>query len=114
MLSAIVLNKYTIASVTTDHTIAVTFQEYFVRLMTGSTPSFYLNIADALAAATTGDSIQLLDMSYPGDVTFNQSAAIRVQGGYQSGFGSSSGFTVLSGKVTINGGKVMVQKVKVK
>ena len=114
VLSAIVLNKYTIASVTTDHTIAVTFQEYFVRLMTGSTPSFYLNIADALAAATTGDSIQLLDMSYPGDVTFNQSAAIRVQGGYQSGFGSSSGFTVLSGKVTINGGKVMVQKVKVK
>jgi len=114
VLAAIVVNKYTIPSVTVDHAVAATFQEYFVRRMTGSTPAYYLNIADALVDATEGDSILLLDLLFNGDVTFDQTAAIRVEGGYASGFGSSTGNTVLDGTVIVKGGKVVMRGIKVK
>jgi len=113
----IVVNKYTIPNVTEAHAVAVTFQEYFVRRVSSdnSTTNYYLNVQSAFDTAVNGDKISFLDLSFPEAVTFDKpTVSVLLEGGYVSGFRSSSGFTVLNGKFTIKGGKVVMKNIKVK
>ena len=76
---------------------------------------YHLNIQDAFDNAVNGDKIRLLDMSFPGDLTFNKpSVTVLLEGGYVSGFGSKTGFTDISGKMIIRDGKVLMDMIRIK
>jgi hypothetical protein len=78
----------------------------------GDTPYGTLNLA--YAAAHAGDIIKAQGMVFTGGLTLDRAVAVTLQGGYSSGFGSRSGYTTLGGKLTINSGSVVVDRVVVK
>ncbi len=114
VLSQLIVNKYTIASVTGDHAVTVTYQEFFVRRLSGDATNYHLNIQDAFDKTVNNDKILFLNMLFPGAVTFNKpGVSVTLEGGYLSGFGSNMGTTVMNGKVTIKNGNAVMKNIKV-
>jgi hypothetical protein len=90
----------------------------FVRLMhDGSPGNTYSTFHAAYAAAVTGDVIEAqAGVSSIEALTFASSSdiAISLIGGYDSGFASVTGFTTLSGSLTISRGSVIVTNLIIK
>lgn len=109
-------NQYTIHNVTANHTVEVTFQNQvdLVQRLSGIAPHYYQHIQDAFDEAVNIDKIMLLDMSFTGDISFNRTASILLQGGFVSGFTSNPGFTSITGTVTIINGSVVMDKIVIK
>jgi hypothetical protein len=83
-----------------------------------STSSYYSSIQTAYNAASTGQSLLMQAVNFSGDLTLNSDIVISLLGGYDGGFASVSGFTVVTGKVTIggttSGGTVTISNMKIK
>jgi hypothetical protein len=108
-------NPYTITNITADHAVEVMYQEYLVRRLSGLATNYHLNIQDAINYAVNNDKLMLLAMSFPGAVVFNKPASlVEVEGGYESGFLSKSGFSEINGRVDIRNGKVVMKGIKIK
>jgi hypothetical protein len=108
-------NQYTIASVTQNHAVAVTYQEYFVRRISGAATHYHLNIQDAFDKAVDNDKIRILDLLYTGDLIFNRpSQPVELEGGYVSGFTSNPGYSLLNGKLDIRDGKLVLKMIKLR
>jgi hypothetical protein len=106
-------NQYTIASVTENHDVAVTYQEYFVRRISGAATHYHLNIQDALDNAVDNDKIRILDLLYTGDLVFDRpSQSVELEGGYVSGFTSNPGYSLLNGKLEIKNGMLILNMIE--
>jgi hypothetical protein len=114
VFSQLLNDKYSLTNITQNHTVGVRFQEYFVQRLSGVTPRYYIKIQEAFNSATSSDKIRLLNMIYPEQLIYNQPIDILLEGGYASGFGSTSGSTVIKGKVTISKGKVTVRNITIR
>jgi hypothetical protein len=114
-LSQVLNYQYTIANITADHAVAVTFQEYFVRRISNNATYFHLNIQDAFDNAVNSDKIMLLNLSFPGAVSFNKpTVSVEVEGGYDSGFLSKTGVTEINGRMDIRDGKVVMKNISIR
>jgi predicted GH43/DUF377 family glycosyl hydrolase len=78
------------------------------------TSSSYSSIQTAYNAASTGESLLIQAVDFTEDLNLNGDIVTALQGGYDSGFTSAAGFTVIHGKVTISRGTVTVSNVKIK
>jgi len=77
----------------------------------------YGTILEAIAAAQTGQTVQVRDNA--GLTPFADSLLltkrIALKGGFAAGFGSNLGYTTTNGKLSIaNGGALIVERIKIK
>jgi hypothetical protein len=106
-------NQYTIASVNENHDVAVTYQEYFVRRISGADTHYHLNIQDALDNAVDNDKIRILDLLFTGDLLFDRpSQSVELEGGYVSGFTSNPGYSLLNGNLEIRNGILILNMIE--
>jgi hypothetical protein len=75
--------------------------------------SCYQNIADAYAAIPLGGSgiILLQQGDYPETLDFNRSVVVKLVGGFDSGFVTRSGTSVIAGRVTDSAGTLVIDRV---
>jgi hypothetical protein len=59
-------------------------------------------------------TMQLQALVFTGGLTLNQDYTITLQGGYDCGFTSNAGESILSDKLTIQHGKVTIEKITIK
>jgi hypothetical protein len=111
--------SYSVANVTDDHSIQATFQQNLavLRLWGNTEPYFtagYLHIQDAYSAASNDDDILTLASDFVEDLNFNLDIAITLQGGWDPDFSSITGWTTLTGNLTISKGAVIAENLILK
>jgi hypothetical protein len=93
-----------------------TFTEYFVQRVSGVTVYLpYMNLAAGYAdVLANGDLLLAKAVTLPA-ITFDRPYAVEVKGGYDQFFGVVSGFTTITGPVSISGaaGAVTIQGVAI-
>jgi hypothetical protein len=87
----------------------------YVRLMRGGAPvASFDNIQDAYNTAQAGDVIQTKAVVSTENQTFVVPKSVFLKGGFDNGFTANAGFTVIDGNLTIIGGTVTVENLKIK
>jgi hypothetical protein len=74
----------------------------------------YGTIMSAYAAASDNDEIRLQAINFPETFDLNRPISIILEGGYDSGFLTATGYTSLVGPVTISSGSVTLDRIIVK
>jgi hypothetical protein len=108
--------SYSVANVTSDHTLNATFKlnATVLRLWGESVPyssEGYSSITEAYADALNNDDILIQALQFNGNLDFNKDIFIMITGGYDTNFVSPTGFTTILGIVTISSGTVDIEKV---
>jgi hypothetical protein len=71
----------------------------------------YSSISAAYAAAATDQTINMRDITFSETLTFSHDINVKLAGGHNCSFSSSSGYSTIAGKVTIGGvGKVTMDR----
>jgi parallel beta-helix repeat protein len=79
------------------------------------TSNYYDTVSDAYAAALTGQSILMQEKSFTENLSLTDDIIVALKGGYNCDYSPSSGFTTISGVVTIGGlGKATIDKLIIK
>jgi hypothetical protein len=76
-------------------------------------PSYYSWIQTSYNAASSEESLLMQAGVFTEDINLNKDIVTSLRGGYNEGFTSDSGFTVINGKVTISSGTVTMSNVKI-
>jgi hypothetical protein len=63
----------------------------------------YSTISEAYSYASTNDTLWIQDSFFSGDLSFNDNIIINLKGGYNCAFSSNTGYSTISGSVTIGG-----------
>jgi hypothetical protein len=71
----------------------------------------YSSIASAYAAAATGQTIQARARDFTGDLNLTSAISIAIMGGYDCGFLTNTGYTTVTGNVTIQNGTVILDRI---
>ena len=80
----------------------------------GGTPYSYDTIQHAYDSPGTAGMVQIQALVFTGGLMLNQSKNLTLQGGYDCGFTSNVGETILSDKLTVKDGKVTIDKLTIK
>ncbi|HJV65965.1 MAG TPA: putative Ig domain-containing protein, partial [Geomonas sp.] len=81
----------------------------------GASITAYTDVNSALQLLANNDVIMLRDVTLSGNMSFTNGARVKLRGGYDCGFGSNNGSTVLiSGKLTVKSGTVAVDRVRLR
>jgi hypothetical protein len=79
------------------------------------TSNYYDTVSAAYTAASTGQVILMQERSFTENLSLAGDIIVTLKGGYDCNYSSSSGFTTISGKITIGGlGKVTADKLIIK
>jgi lysophospholipase L1-like esterase len=81
--------------------------------ISGVVGGYYAGIQEAYDAAYDGAVIQIQAMEISGDIDFNRSIAVTLDGGYDCDFISSVGKTTVVGDITVSNGQVMMNNIMV-
>jgi hypothetical protein len=82
---------------------------YMVRL-NRSTPPYFSSLTSAYnSAAPAGDTIQAWALPFAENLNMNLNKSLTIQGGYDAGYDAITGYTTLSGVLTVGSGAVTVQ-----
>ncbi len=79
-----------------------------------STPAYYPLLQNAYDAALSGDTIESQAGTITGDLNCNSNISVVLQGGYNCGYSTISSYSVINGTLTISGGPVTVDYIKIK
>jgi hypothetical protein len=74
----------------------------------------FLSIDNAYNAAATDQTIQAQAQNFTEDLSLTTSIPVTFRGGYECQFLSNPGYTTVTGKVTIQSGKVTMDKIIIK
>jgi streptogramin lyase len=86
-----------------------------LRLMhLGNPVNTYATFQEAYTAATTGDTIQAQAVALTGPLAFTKSINVTFKGGYDPAFVLNVQKTIVNGSITIKGGKVTIENLKIK
>jgi hypothetical protein len=80
----------------------------------GGTPRYYSAIQTAYNSGLVGQSIQLQALGFVENLILANPAAVSVLGGYACDYSTSTGFTTITGLLTISGGTVTIGNVIIK
>jgi CSLREA domain-containing protein/uncharacterized repeat protein (TIGR01451 family) len=90
---------------------ALTLSVIAVRRVQGTTiAGTYATIQAALDAAASGDIIQSVLMTFSENPVLNSSVPVTLKGGYDPAFSSQSGYTLISGTLTLAAGAMTVDR----
>ncbi|MFZ4857126.1 MAG: beta strand repeat-containing protein [Desulfuromonadaceae bacterium] len=102
----------------TDRSVTATFGDSPNVKLTLKPLVPYGTIQSAYNATSTpilvNDKMQTRDITFFEDLIFSQAVAVILEGGMNSGFTLSTGYTVVKGIMKVRNGKVIVNKVKVR
>ncbi|HZV81953.1 MAG TPA: MBG domain-containing protein, partial [Geobacteraceae bacterium] len=85
----------------TDVTATFTAKQ-LVKMPGGNYPS----IQEAYAAANEGETMQLRDQNFPGDLDFNRPVQVKLDGGWNTDYTAVTGNTTITGTVTVIDGGI--------
>jgi alpha-tubulin suppressor-like RCC1 family protein len=85
-------------------------QAYYVKRVSSSS-GYYGRIGDAYVAASDSDLLQIGALPFAESPNFDRSIAVELRGGFNSAFTTQTGYTVVTGTVTISKGTVTVDSV---
>lgn len=74
----------------------------------------YKTLQEVYNAAFEGAVIQLLDNTVAGTLDANRNVTVRLKGGYDASYTTTTGTTVVTGPLTIKQGKIVADKIVVK
>jgi hypothetical protein len=74
----------------------------------------FLSISNAYVAAASGHTIQAHAQNFTENINLTNSIPITLRGGYDCQFLSNSGYTTVTGKVTVQNGQVTMDKIIIK
>jgi len=77
--------------------------------LAGLTSASFTAIGETYAAAQDGATIQAKAVGFTENLLFDRGIAVTLSGGYDGAYGFSSGYTTVSGDMTITGGTVVVE-----
>jgi hypothetical protein len=80
----------------------------------GTATAYYYYLDEALTACGTGSILRLQQAVFTENATLASGAAITLEGGYDSTYASRSGYSTLSGILTIGNGSMVVDMLTVK
>lgn len=90
---------------------AATLSVIGVRRVQGATPvGTYATIQAAINAVASGDIIQSVLMTFYESPVLNSSVPVTIRGGYEPGFSSQTGYTTISGTLTLATGALTVDR----
>jgi hypothetical protein len=79
--------------------------------LSGAVITYYPTLLAAYNAAATGNTIQIQALVLSENLNLNRAVSVTLRGGYDSGFASITGYTTISGSLTITSGTVTVENV---
>jgi len=100
----------------TDKFVTTTFNKntaHQVRL-DGTTQSYYSSILNAFGDAATGNTVKAWGTDFTENINLSLDKALIFRGGYDSGYSSNTGSTVITGTLTISKGSLRVQKLQLR
>ncbi len=108
--------SYAASNVTSDHTVKANFANYPVIVLNGVNSDCEVSLTSAVTAATrNGDRIQAQALTFTEALNFaHPGIALSLEGGYDSGFSSPIGHSVIRGSVTISNGAVTVENITIR
>lgn len=94
-----------------DKTVTATFNSDSAHAVRWDVPtvSYFSSLLEAYSLASSPVIIKAWGTEFSGDVTFGANKAIKIRGGYNSGYTANGGKTVLRGVVRIRNGSVRVE-----
>jgi hypothetical protein len=92
----------------------MTIGGYNVSAALRGTTNFYESLTAAYAAASVSDIIKARGVDFAEDLLCNLPKNIKLDGGYDSVFLTNPDYTILHGKVTVQGGSVIMSRVIIK
>ncbi len=97
-------------SLDADKSVTVTFNRNTAQQVRLDS-TYYSTILAAYAAAASGKTIRTWGADFSENFTFNGGKAVTLEGGYDSEYTSNSGYTTLTGPVTIQRGSLTVENI---
>jgi hypothetical protein len=74
----------------------------------------YPTLVDAYAAAVAGSVIEAQAVTFSSPLTLNRSIAVTLRGGFDSDFKTRTGYTVNQGKLTVEKGSVVIDRITIR
>lgn len=94
-----------------DSTVTATFNKDTAHAVyLPDTSAYYTSLQAAYNAALSGITIKTWGTTYSENLICNQNKTIFIMGGYNQGYTSQTGSTVLSGTLTLSQGTIVVEK----
>ncbi len=104
--------SYSLANVTSDHTVKVSYSNCPVLTISGGNGDCQPSITSAIVPLLNGDRILARATTFVEDVNFNKPGILfSLEGGYDPGFSSPIGQSVIRGSVTISDGMVVIEDI---
>jgi len=99
-----------------DKSVIATFEKNTAQQvrLNGTYYSTIMGASGAYQAAVSGNAILIWGTDFSEDFTFNLNKAVTLKGGYDSGYTTPSGYTTLTGPVTIQNGSLSVENLLIK
>jgi hypothetical protein len=79
--------------------------------VTGAPMTYYPTLQAAYNAAAAGNTIQSQALVFSENLNLNRAVAVILRGGFDSGFTSNAGYSIISGSLTISNGTVTVENI---
>lgn len=94
-----------------DRSVVATFITYLPVRITGVAPTYYGSFLEALTAASVGSAVTLHAQGgdFQEGFSLTKDVAIILKGGYDGGYSTQNGTTVLRGEMVIGRGSVVVE-----
>jgi hypothetical protein len=74
----------------------------------------YVSLQTAYGEADSDETIKVLAVTLPENIDLNKAMDISISGGYEDGFAGQSGYSTISGSLTVGKGTLTVERVVVK
>jgi hypothetical protein len=74
----------------------------------------YVSLQTAYGEAGSGETIRALAVTLPENIGLNQPRDISISGGYEDGFAGQSGYSTISGSLTVGKGTLTVKRMVIK
>ena len=75
---------------------------------------YFTSLQEAYAGTESNDVIQTKAVTFEEDLTVNGSRAVTIRGGYGAAYTTNGGYGTLQGKLTIQGGQIVVDRLVIK
>jgi len=82
--------------------------------ISGATPVYFPDIQSAYASAAPGNTIQVWGTDFTGPLNFTTNKAVTLKGGYNGVWTANTGYSAVTGAMTVGLGAVTIERVTLK
>jgi hypothetical protein len=75
---------------------------------------YFTSLQEAYAGTESNDVIQTKAVTFEEDLTVNGSRAVTIRGGYGAAYTTNGGYGTLQGRLTIQGGQIVVDRLVIR